>query len=523
MQDKAIIALLLSVVLLGTVGYSLAGDGVYASLVSSVSALVVNLPTEPSNTFIEASRWLGVLFSLGVIYVIVKTSASRSAAMVRLRLRVRRSDAIAVHGEGPLVAAFLEDAGNGAFRSEHPIAFEAPIQVVLFPSDKETLAYLGAHSHELAKAREVYVGLEVAQGIVNPESNVFLFSFPEMCARMYWQDYPVNEKETISIIGEGTFAEALLTQGLLVNLFSTEGGVRYRMYGGFEEYSHTHCLLDEAVACGGDELVLSKRCWYEDLDAIRKSDRIILCESEEDNLRISSELRSIGFLQSLHLRCDNPLLADLFEDDKATTVFGTIDKMCTHALIIRQQQHDSGKICDVAYRAGTSACNYCTRQIDYPEEAIVASSAEEDRRRIKVRRLESIDFERCLGCDRFLEDWRKKDDFTRRSNYAVADHDAHKIRLMKAAGADRPGLFDGLPLEKRDELQEIEHIRWCRFHFLNGWRHADSPKDSEKRTHPFLLPYKNLPRAIKDYDGDSYRTLYYRTKRRSFQTGANGE
>ena len=64
----------------------------------------------------------------------------------------------------------------------------------------------------------------------------------------------------------------------------------------------------------------------------------------------------------------------------------------------------------------------------------------------------------------------------------------------------------------RDELQEIEHIRWCRFHLLNNWSYAPGGKNKVARTHHYLVPYSELARDIKDLDSDSYRNIWYRTR-----------
>ena len=66
--------------------------------------------------------------------------------------------------------------------------------------------------------------------------------------------------------------------------------------------------------------------------------------------------------------------------------------------------------------------------------------------------------------------------------------------------------YMALPPETRDALQEIEHIRWCRFNYLNGWTYAPGTKDKRARTHPDLVPYDELT-ADRSKDADAYLTL----------------
>ena len=133
---------------------------------------------------------------------------------------------------------------------------------------------------------------------------------------------------------------------------------------------------------------------------------------------------------------------------------------------------------------------------------------------LKKQRLEAADYELCLACPAFQKAWRAMDLFTKESNYAVSAHDQQKMRLMEEAGAGRDAGIDftALPPDVRDRLQEIEHIRWCRYHYLNNWSFGPNGKDKAARTHHYLVPYDQLTREIKDYDGDSYQTLWLRNR-----------
>ena len=61
-----------------------------------------------------------------------------------------------------------------------------------------------------------------------------------------------------------------------------------------------------------------------------------------------------------------------------------------------------------------------------------------------------------------------------------------------------------------DVYAEMEHIRWCRYHYLNHWRFgetADGKKDSKNRIHPCLIPFADLPESNKKKDRDGIETL----------------
>ena len=52
------------------------------------------------------------------------------------------------------------------------------------------------------------------------------------------------------------------------------------------------------------------------------------------------------------------------------------------------------------------------------------------------------------------------------------------------------------------DAARLEHIRWCRFHFLNYWRKAESGnrKDIALRLHPDLISYDDLPEKEREKD-----------------------
>jgi len=57
-----------------------------------------------------------------------------------------------------------------------------------------------------------------------------------------------------------------------------------------------------------------------------------------------------------------------------------------------------------------------------------------------------------------------------------------------------------------DLLARMEHDRWCRERVDDGWRHG-SQRDNDKRIHPMLVPWTDMPDDMKEYDRDSVRHL----------------
>ena len=65
--------------------------------------------------------------------------------------------------------------------------------------------------------------------------------------------------------------------------------------------------------------------------------------------------------------------------------------------------------------------------------------------------------------------------------------------------------------EMLDKLAEIEHIRWCRYHYLNNWSYGmpdnGKTKDAQRRIHSSLRPYPVLPPQEQEKDRENVRLL----------------
>jgi hypothetical protein len=134
-----------------------------------------------------------------------------------------------------------------------------------------------------------------------------------------------------------------------------------------------------------------------------------------------------------------------------------------------------------------------------------------------------------LHTEKARESWDRLDAFTKGSNYSSALHDIQKYELLRNIGIDVSGLsaheneerFNSLNNNIKNSLQEIEHIRWARYHFINNWNTMDEKtmlksggkkKDPLKRIHADLVPDYELSKDDQDKDGYFYKTLSLRIK-----------
>ena len=83
--------------------------------------------------------------------------------------------------------------------------------------------------------------------------------------------------------------------------------------------------------------------------------------------------------------------------------------------------------------------------------------------------------------------WKELGGFLRGSNIARADHLWIEKYLQKKGVSE-------------ETLMELEHVRWCRFHFYNRWKQGGEKKDATKKLHPMLVPFDKLPESEKRKD-----------------------
>lgn len=528
----------IATIVLGTAGFIATGAGFYEAFINSLSFLVLNGPPKPGGFLIEAARFCGLIFGGNVVIAVIETAWGRLSHRwidFRNRSRIRRGEiTTAVHGDGVFAKQLLSHMGGEAIAASAPGTEEASVHALLFSSDDDALRCLNAQGATFEAADEVYINLDSVNVTTATRRHIFGFSMAQIAAELYWRMYPVTRKERIAIVGSGAYAQEVILHALLMNIYDVPGGITYRAFGDFTQFRNLHPQFDKAVTSNHDVFTFADGDWTEEIGWLKECDRVVLCDSSEANIRIASHMRAVGINCALHVRCDSEeglsLLGDVGEasdtnsfepephyspKDGQVRAFGTARALATKAIVIQQKHHEDGKICDIAYRLGCTAAAESMRQW--------AKDAGKDEADLTV----------FLECPFFVSGyvdpvdptksvagWDEYDEFTKASNYAVAAHDRQKLRLLAAYGIDPCELAAGTSdafTEHRDELQEIEHIRWMRFHYLHGWDWGDvetfpnkKNKWPQRRLHSLLVPYEELTREDKDKDAFNYETLCLR-------------
>jgi ppGpp synthetase/RelA/SpoT-type nucleotidyltranferase len=108
-----------------------------------------------------------------------------------------------------------------------------------------------------------------------------------------------------------------------------------------------------------------------------------------------------------------------------------------------------------------------------------------------------------------MRPWNLLGDTFKVANYEQAKY---SIRILEAGGFGvrkvkrRPRVFKKFTDEEVESMAALEHGRWNVERLHDGWRYG-KPRDDTRKIHDWLLPWKDVPEYIRNYDRTSVRVL----------------
>ena len=287
----------------------------------------------------------------------------------------------------------------------------------------------------------------------------------ELCARVYWNRFPLQSpEETILLIGDGRWAEAILLYGLLRNILDPSQHIRYVCAGDYSDFLRRHPQIEQVLEVdqkfGGKDELRFLTHWDDDPALLASADRFVFCgRSEEQTRRMLTQLRRcFAVTGAVHARLSAAV--------DGAECFGSASELYTPELVMRASLSELAVEMNERYRNANPGA----------------------------------------------PGWNELSDFARRSNLAAADHFQTKVRLLAQRYGAETALktllerYRNAAPEEKDRCRRIEHARWCRFHYLNGWQYGER-RDNEKRLHPLLVPFDRLSLPEQEKDDYSWETV----------------
>ena len=457
--------LLLLPLLLAFIGLTAEGETPLNALFAGVTMYSLNWGDPPGNIPVEIARWLAPLATVGGVALLFEPLL-RSLRARRMYLSGR---SVAVYGDPDFYEALkkgMEDShvtlGKDKLLPAH--------RYVLLMEEAENLRFYLEHREKLEQ-REVYLRCSSLRSQELRGGRLHLYSVEEVGARLYWKQadlYSQYERSgpelRIALIGFGPLGEELLLWGLQDILFSPDQKICYDVFGDPGDFTLLHRglkFVDDPVRFYGD--------WKEHIERLQSADRILVCRQDDQLLLIEELLFALNGL-TLDVLAAQPSELSLLEAGERLRVFPWKEKALLPENLFDDRTLTRAKAINLRYAHLYSGIE------ETPENA--------------------------------ESEWNKLNSFTRYSNISAADFHEICLQMMRRWGCVSAS---DLGPERLELLAELEHIRWCRFHWLNNWSYGEpvngKAKNTAARTHSNLVPYAALTEEEKEKDRENIRTL----------------
>lgn len=227
-----------------------------------------------------------------------------------------------------------------------------------------------------------------------------------------------------------------------MNIIALDQHYEYHIYGDGAEFRREHT---ELAGMAPDKIIFHDN-GISEYTELSDFDRIIICGSGADNIRIAGKLLEAAPISNkIYIYAPNgDIVTNLFGSDRLIC-FGSSEKTMSSEIIFN--------------------------------ESIMRSAREQH----------EFYYKKYGGTS-----WEKLNSFKRYSNVSSSDFMCVIERLIKK----------GVPMET---LAELEHIRWCRYHYLNNWKYGEKT-DPDRRLHNCLIPFSELSEAERLKDIEAIRS-----------------
>lgn len=456
-------------VLLGTWGmYFLEGEPLLDSIFNSVLMYFFCYTNHPANLFIEAARWLAPAVTASGVVLLLNTLRNR---IVNLILYCT-GKSIAVYGPEEEKEGILKQIKGYGYAIDGKEHYVPASKYILLNDEEKNFAFYNSNKTKL-KNSSVYLKTSALPSSAVCDSKLHLFCAEETSARLFWKEnflYPLSLKNhhqmEIVFIGFEKLGEELLLFGLQNNIFSPDQKITYHIFGEHARFKATHKELTSI----SDPVLFYDDPWYLHLELIDHAD-IVVVLTQENQTSLLRELLSSTTRSCIHTFAADVSKVQLLYAKERLHIFDWKAESQKLEHILNDVLFEHAKQINLRY-------------------AHLYSGVEETKEAME-------------------SEWKALDSFTRYSNVSSADYHEVRSKMLEFDGKKDKDLLSDDVLEIHAEL---EHIRWCRYHYLNNWIYGipanGKNKDMRLRIHKDLIPYQKLTEEEKEKDRENIRILH---------------
>ncbi|MFI3283778.1 MAG: hypothetical protein R3Y57_01710 [Erysipelotrichaceae bacterium] len=416
-----------------------------------------NYSIEDYSQILMVTRWIAPLLSLSGLILVVEL------VFMKIKNHVMSIGAktMVITGSGHGMELFCKDLKQNHIpyiASDN--AYKSDCYVIMYESDEESLThflkmadyYRSLHHPNL----KVYIQLESFDELLFNQYpfDVYPFSNADALAQLFWQSemkkickacYEKEDAYHICIIGDGIYAQKLLKKGLLTNIFSIHQKIVYHVFNDWTKFQYSYlswkdicCATNEYML---DEVIFHHDDWMKDRTLLDKMDLIVISHDQQyENLKQASKLK---FLKDVQCSVKSLIFDSALGDLSCFESFGNDELTYNHKVILKESLIQSGKAQHENY----------------------------------VRLHGGVS-------------WSSLSYFLKQSNIESANF--NKFNMSEISQYIK---------ENKDEtMNELEHIRWSRFHYMHNWQYGE--RNNDLRRHNNLVPYKELNKVdqLKDQE-----------------------
>ena len=451
---------------MGTIGYCYYDHlSLTDAAFNSLLFYFLNNGNTPDNYMVEIARWTAPIVTASWILSFILTFHKIVHDLIA-RIGGR---AVAVYGQTDDAKKILTQLGMRGIACGVD-AISGVKKYILLGSEDDNLRWMISNNHMISD--EISIFSRVSSLTQRKATgNLYLFNENEIAARLYWKErflYPyVKEnayKYKIVFLNFNALSKELLKTALQMNIFSPKQILEYHVFGAYSEFKNIYHGINRIK----DTVIYHDSEWHDHLDLLSNSDRIIICDDISLAMNVLFSISKIR----IELLLNEPLFADTLDQRNRIDVYPYKATSMTPEHIINEDMLYHAKMINLAY-------------------ANMYSGIEKNEKNLQA-------------------EWNKLNTFTKYSNISSADYHEMQRKMLEYDGYSIHQLKSDEKLA--DLYSNLEHIRWCRYHYLNNWEYGVPPdgknKDIDKRIHKDLIDYEELTAEEKKKDLDNVLLMF---------------
>ena len=430
--------------IIGTVGYTFAGAMISDALYSSFALYFTNPISDAYNIYIEIARWTAPLVTATTILYVIK-DAWKS---INWRISVfNKKDSIAVYSDEN-----CEISAEKNIRVIYPgERFKSYIDnhIILFSDDKKSLQFYKEHFDEKYKDKKVYIGIrDIESSFLQKDDNetknqknknVYFFDINMAISRIFWKNVALwNDKDK------------KIPQDYNIIIYGDNNLTRSIIYTGLQlnlmslKQNINYYIITE------NELLKLR---YGEVQ-LMNNDKLIFCKKSDSNIW------------------------DIISNANLLIITEDIQAELLQTIIVKAEEADihyySSREADfVSYISCERLKIFGRRTEIFTDDNIRKKKLIEKAEKLNEAYAKKYNSE---------DDWESLPEFLKASNISASDFG--EVLMVLNNKMDE------------DEMANLEHIRWCRFHFLNYYKYGipdnNKNKDDKKKIHKYLVDYNEL-------------------------------